>query len=668
MTDQPQEPNDKPTEPIQPGRAAALTDVKSDKQNKLAKLKALSSMKRKPRDQKEPDTRSTDRAEGNKSSNEPESMQTAQLHLDLNRLTTLEGDESEIRAEFRKVIQQYTGAVGVGHVIRDQDGSWDLKQHHSTGRVPRRQDFVDRFAKCCNITVERNAIQIESFLGLESFYTPIQVFGLADEVLLVLSAEKNSSKVLFALEVIAAYFGLWLKGKRSKRTDWKLSSLAALIELVSEVEKQSTLRAGCQVIASEMARHLNCQQVAIATNLRSKIQVQALSGASSLETSSTLARDLQTALSETLLRDEMSQWPNEKVEDQQLLLAHKQLANHLGLEAVSSIPLTTPDGNQVGAVILAGSLDLLQGDRLPNFLRASAPRLASALEVVDRAQVSRLRLALRTFKAKMATARGRVLAFSALAVFALLMIPIPYRIRSSCKVDSTVKRFVVAPFNGTIERGYFEPGDKVKSGDLLAEMDDQEIRYELAGIRAEKRQAMKQREIQLAERNVGSSLLSDLESKRLAARQSLLEHQKQQVEMRSPIDGIILSGSLERSQGVSVELGKVLYEVGPLDQLKIQISIPAEEISHVEVGQNARVWIKGLENQSFIGEIGRIQPRSELRDSRNVFVADIRVENSEGLLRPGMEGSVRIDCDSKPLIWNLFHKPWEYIVSRITWW
>ena len=199
-------------------------------------------------------------------------------------------------------------------------------------------------------------------------------------------------------------------------------------------------------------------------------------------------------------------------------------------------------------------------------------------------------------------------------------------------------------------------------------MDDQEIRYDLIGVRAEKQQAAKKREIELAERDVSQSLLSDLERQRLVAQQQLLEYQQGQVELRSPIDGVVLSGSLERAHGMSVDLGKVLYEVGPLSPLKIQMAIPGEEIAQVKTKDQVRVWIRGLEHDSFVAKIENIRPRSELHDGRNVFVAELTIDNESGLLRPGMEGNVRIDCEPQRLGWSLFHKPWDYLVSRLTWW
>ena len=226
----------------------------------------------------------------------------------------------------------------------------------------------------------------------------------------------------------------------------------------------------------------------------------------------------------------------------------------------------------------------------------------------------------------------------------------------------------MAPFEGVIKRGYVEPGDQVTKGQLLASMDGQSLRYELAGITAELNQAQKKREIELSSRNIPASLLADLEALRLAARKSQLEHQQNQIEIRSPFDGVILSGSLEHSEGASVEMGKILYEVAPLDSLKIEVSIPADEIAYAKTGQRARVWIDGLESESIVGQITRIHPRSQLGDGKNVFIAEVTVENPHERLRPGMHGHARIDCSARPLAWNLFHKPWHFITSRLTWW
>ena len=125
---------------------------------------------------------------------------------------------------------------------------------------------------------------------------------------------------------------------------------------------------------------------------------------------------------------------------------------------------------------------------------------------------------------------------------------------------------------------------------------------------------------------------------------------------------------MEKAEGASVDKGQMLFEVGPIDQLNVEIAIPAEEIAQVRVGQQTRVWIDGFESDSFLGKIEKIAPRSELKNARNVFIAQLTIENPDQRFRPGMQGKIRIDCRRHTLLWNLFHKPWNYFMSRITWW
>ena len=85
-------------------------------------------------------------------------------------------------------------------------------------------------------------------------------------------------------------------------------------------------------------------------------------------------------------------------------------------------------------------------------------------------------------------------------------------------------------------------------------------------------------------------------------------------------------------------------------------------------GHQAKVWIEGQEDRPVTGKILRIHPRSETRDAKNVFVAQIEFPNEDERLRPGMKGSVRIDGEKRSLGWSLFHKPVNYVRSRLTWW
>ena len=117
-----------------------------------------------------------------------------------------------------------------------------------------------------------------------------------------------------------------------------------------------------------------------------------------------------------------------------------------------------------------------------------------------------------------------------------------------------------------------------------------------------------------------------------------------------------------------VKTGDVLFEIGSLDELLVEIEVPAEEVAQIAEQQQVKIWIDGLETDPIVGTVLRINPRSEMRRERNVFVAKVSLDNSEKLFRPGMRGSARVNGHRRALGWNLFHKVWEFSVSRLTWW
>ena len=130
----------------------------------------------------------------------------------------------------------------------------------------------------------------------------------------------------------------------------------------------------------------------------------------------------------------------------------------------------------------------------------------------------------------------------------------------------------------------------------------------------------------------------------------------------------MLSGSLERAEAASIKTGQVLFEIGPIKPMRIEIAIPADEIAQVKAGLNTKIWIDGQEELPVEGQISKIHPRSETRDAKNVFIAEIEFANDDERLRPGMKGSVRIDGEKRTLGWSLFHKPINWVRSRLTWW
>ena len=67
------------------------------------------------------------------------------------------------------------------------------------------------------------------------------------------------------------------------------------------------------------------------------------------------------------------------------------------------------------------------------------------------------------------------------------------------------------------------------------------------------------------------------------------------------------------------------------------------------------------------GTVANIWPRSEIRDDENVYIAEVKLDNSDLQLRPGMKGRAKITGERHLLVWNLFHKPCESLLLWLGW-
>jgi hypothetical protein len=253
------------------------------------------------------------------------------------------------------------------------------------------------------------------------------------------------------------------------------------------------------------------------------------------------------------------------------------------------------------------------------------------------------------------------------AMLMLMMVPMPLRVKCDCLVEPKHRRFISVPYEGRLQRAFAEPGEVVTKGQLLARMDGRDIQFEISGLVAERQKAGKDRDTALAAFDTAEAQMAGLEAKRLQLQIDVLQERLDNLEIRSPVDGIVMGGDPRKLEGARLSMGETLLEVGPMDQMVVELEIPDEDISHVEELQPVRYRLSAMPWKTFEGPITLIHPRSESRRNENVFVAEVELDNEDRLIRPGMYGRAKIRTAYHPLGWNLFHKAWDGLVTWAAW-
>ncbi|MCA9597005.1 MAG: HlyD family efflux transporter periplasmic adaptor subunit [Myxococcales bacterium] len=121
-------------------------------------------------------------------------------------------------------------------------------------------------------------------------------------------------------------------------------------------------------------------------------------------------------------------------------------------------------------------------------------------------------------------------------------------------------------------------------------------------------------------------------------------------EITAPSDGIVTGRLVE--PGAVVGPGSRLMVTVAVDPAKVTFFLPDAELSRASIGAPASVRVDAYPDRVFKGIVSRVAAEAEFtprnvqtREDRDrlVYEVEVRVENHEGLLRPGMPGDVSLD-------------------------
>jgi biotin carboxyl carrier protein len=451
--------------------------------------------------------------------------------------------------------------------------------------------------------------------------------------------------------------------------EWEAHTTATLMDILMRAESSDGLVQGCAGLVNDFQTLLGCRRVALGVCGKhpESFRLLAVSGMAAIDRRSESARAIEAVLAEAVLRGDLTVWPPAAGASRYATLAHEKLSVEADAPVVISSPLRFSPDKTVAAWVFLGSKELAEKHLIIGLLRACEPRVAGCLELLRRSEYNRLH---RWFN-KLADERRkliyRVLMIVICVLFFGLWIPWPYWMSCKCKLQPTFRRFVAAPFEGILDKSLVEPGDVVKQDQILARMDGREIRLEISETTAEFKRAEVKRNVQLAKQDQGAAQMAALEKERLDSKLQLLDSRNKQLEIKSPIRGIVLRGDQKRAEGMPVTLGQNLFEVAPLDKMIVELAIPERDIPYAAVGQEVQVRLDAYPGQSLRGTISLIHPRAEEWDTDYVFVGEVVVDNPKEFLRPGMNGIAGIRGARHTLYWNLFHKLWENLMSFGGW-
>lgn len=243
-------------------------------------------------------------------------------------------------------------------------------------------------------------------------------------------------------------------------------------------------------------------------------------------------------------------------------------------------------------------------------------------------------------------------------------IVVAVRAAGSVLPDTVVE--VKSKASGEILEMQVETGQQVQRGQLLVRVDQRVPRNRLAQAEAQLeviRARLATAESQLARSDElfksASITEQEYEQAQLAVANAKAEVVRAEIEVetariamddtdvRAPIAGTIITKNVERGQVISsptsdVGGGSILLTMADLDLVQVRTLVDEIDIGKIRAGLRATVIVNAFPNQPFQGEVLKVEPQAETAQNVTMFPVIIRVENRQGLLKPGMNADVQM--------------------------
>ncbi len=274
------------------------------------------------------------------------------------------------------------------------------------------------------------------------------------------------------------------------------------------------------------------------------------------------------------------------------------------------------------------------------------------------------------------------------------------------KVTPITKVEIKSKASGIVKKLLVEYGDQVKRGQLLAQLDKDEIQAQvdqsraalqaaeasLASSEADSERAMVdaegpdvpllkrqyERAVEMAKdgvvsesalddadrnykmalnkQNVAKAQVTVLKAKirqseaevaKDKANLAQLEEQLSYTDIVSPIDGIVLSRDVEIGDAVSsiLVLGSsatLVMTLGDTSQVYVKGKVDESDIGKVYLGQPARIKVESFKDKTFYGKVTKISPMGVEKDNVTTFEVRVSINNPGGELKAEMTANAEI--------------------------
>lgn len=420
-------------------------------------------------------------------------------------------------------------------------------------------------------------------------------------------------------------------------------------------------------LVNELESRLRCDRVSLGIEKNGSIIVKHIARTAVFQKQAKLILDTERAMNEALDQRAAIQVPT--VDESQLYvhIAHKELAAAYPAACILSVPLMV-----AGGVIAVVTLErhraeaFTEADREICSLTASllAPTISERLAASRPLPIKAMDWCKGSLKSlfgprRLAWKLGSLAVVATIAFLALFTTT--YRVSADTVIEGEIQLAASAPFDGFIAEAPARAGHTVKKGQLLARLEDRDLRLERSRLLAERLQQDRRLRDAMGRDERAEMRIASAQLDQANAQLALVEQKLQRTRIVAAMDGIVVSGDLSQMIGSPVQEGKALFEIAPLERYRVILKADERFVHEIAKGQSGHLVFPGLVSTQLPLQVSSVTPVATTEEGKNFFRVEATLEQADARLRPGMQGLAKVEVGERSLLWIWTHSFFDWV-------
>lgn len=522
---------------------------------------------------------------------------------------------------------------------------WPEKAPAPPSRI---QEISQEILKTANCSIHKEQCLIDSNDSVcELFSVPVknreQVVGVVS-IMLSVRSEEQKKAVLQLLQ----WGVVWLESLLFKAFDEIYKSDAVLADAAEILTIDEPFQLTAHKICNVVNERFKCQRVALGLVKGMRVKLLGLSGQLDFSSESELIRMIELAMEESSEQSSLIHY-SEQNKPQTVTLHHQKFVEVNPHTQVISIPVSSGE-NALGVLFLQKDSSSIISTHETKLLQRLAKLIAlPLLQHKSRKQFFNKPISdgskglINRFLGQDYVKLKLVAISLLLSLTALNFVNIEQKVYAQSDIVGSVQYQVIAPQAGFIESAKLRAGDLVSKGSPILILDRKDLLLEKQKLESELAKVSQNYQQALAKKERSEIGIAVAEKAQIQAKIDLVMEKFKRSVIRSPIDGLVVSGDLSQMLGSPVDKGQKLFELAPLENYRVLLSIDEHDIAKVSLNQHGVLRLTGLPYEPIGIKLTRITSQSEAREGANYFRIEADVVAGDISIKPGMQGVAQIN-------------------------